>query len=124
MAQFGDPDVHFKWNNHQGDLVRKFHLLLEEERLVDVTLTVGGQSLKAHRLILAASSQYFEVPILKAVVDIFSFHFALIRKYFLQDLFSLPQSDDTSALAEINLSGHIQFEDLQVLVDVSHNRFN
>lgn len=62
MAQFGNPDLHFKLNNEPSVLVQKFHFFLEEKRLTDVTLTTAeGESLKAHRLVLASSSQYFEV---------------------------------------------------------------
>ena len=62
MAQVGDPDFHLKSENHVSALVQKFHILLEKEKLVDVTLsTTEGQYLKAHRLVLLASSQYFEV---------------------------------------------------------------
>lgn len=35
--------------------------LLKEEKLTDVTLTAGGQTIKAHKVILAAASKYFEV---------------------------------------------------------------
>jgi len=48
-----------KWNNHRATLFSVFDTLLEEESLVDVTLSAEGQFLRAHRVILSACSPYF-----------------------------------------------------------------
>jgi hypothetical protein len=48
-----------KWNNHRSTLFSVFDTLLEEESLVDVTLSAEGQFLRAHRVILSACSPYF-----------------------------------------------------------------
>jgi len=48
-----------KWNNYQLSLTSAFKHLLEEEDFVDVTLSAEGQSLKAHKVVLSACSQYF-----------------------------------------------------------------
>ena len=50
-----------KWNNHRPTLFSVFDTLLEEESLVDVTLSAEGQFLRAHRIILSACSPYFRV---------------------------------------------------------------
>ena len=50
-----------KWNNHRSTLFSVFDTLLEEESLVDVTLSAEGQFLRAHRVILSACSPYFRV---------------------------------------------------------------
>ena len=52
-----------KWNNHRSTLFSVFDTLLEEESLVDVTLSAEGQFLRAHRVILSACSPYFRVRI-------------------------------------------------------------
>ena len=59
MARLEGPDIlHFKWANQRNVYAAKFHYLFEQERWVDVTLlSADGKSLKAHRLILSASSQ-------------------------------------------------------------------
>lgn len=63
MARLDGPDIlHFKWANQRNVYASKFHHLFEQEKWVDVTLlSADGKFLKAHRLILSASSQYFEV---------------------------------------------------------------
>eukprot|EP00096_Caligus_rogercresseyi_P002533 TRINITY_DN146_c1_g3_i2.p1 TRINITY_DN146_c1_g3~~TRINITY_DN146_c1_g3_i2.p1 ORF type:complete len:571 (-),score=165.44 TRINITY_DN146_c1_g3_i2:765-2477(-) len=50
-----------KWNNHRSTILSVFDNLLEEESLVDVTLTAEGQFLRAHKLILSACSPYFRI---------------------------------------------------------------
>ena len=50
-----------KWNNHRSTILSVFDTLLEEESLVDVTLSAEGQFLRAHRVILSACSPYFKV---------------------------------------------------------------
>lgn len=50
-----------KWNNHHSTLVSVLDSLLVRESLVDVVLAAEGQSIKVHRLVLFACSQYFTV---------------------------------------------------------------
>ncbi|CAG0879347.1 unnamed protein product [Cyprideis torosa] len=49
-----------RWNNHQSTLASVFSDLLENTELTDVTLSAEGQTLHAHRLVLAACSPYFK----------------------------------------------------------------
>ncbi|CAK1586538.1 unnamed protein product [Parnassius mnemosyne] len=57
-----DDDQQFclRWNNHQSTLVSVFDTLLEKGIHVDCTLAAEGQMLKAHKVVLAACSPYFE----------------------------------------------------------------
>jgi len=48
-----------KWNNHTTTILSVMDTLLEEESLVDVTLSADGQFVRAHRVILSACSPYF-----------------------------------------------------------------
>jgi len=48
-----------KWNNHRTTILSVMDTLLEEESLVDVTLSADGQFIRAHRVILSACSPYF-----------------------------------------------------------------
>ena len=50
-----------KWNNHRTTILSVMDSLLEEESLVDVTLSADGQFIRAHRVILSACSPYFRV---------------------------------------------------------------
>ena len=50
-----------KWNNHTTTILSVMDTLLEEESLVDVTLSADGQFIRAHRVILSACSPYFRV---------------------------------------------------------------
>lgn len=58
-----------KWNNHRATLFSVFDTLLEEESLVDVTLSAEGQFLRAHRVILSACSPYFRVSYPNSFTD-------------------------------------------------------
>ncbi|XP_047100082.1 transcription factor GAGA-like [Schistocerca piceifrons] len=53
-------DFHFTWDNHQATLLTVFDTLLANEKLADCTVSVEGKSIKAHKVILAACSPYFE----------------------------------------------------------------
>ena len=52
-----------KWNNHRTTIISVMDTLLEEESLVDVTLSADGQFIRAHRVILSACSPYFRVSV-------------------------------------------------------------
>ncbi|XP_050308141.1 modifier of mdg4-like [Anthonomus grandis grandis] len=55
------PSDHYKlkWNNHAANFLQILTEHQQGEYLVDVTLSCGGQYIKAHKLILAACSDYF-----------------------------------------------------------------
>ncbi|GBM51392.1 Protein bric-a-brac 2 [Araneus ventricosus] len=48
-----------KWSNHQSNILDSFGNLLSDEALCDVTIACEGLSLKAHKLVLSASSTFF-----------------------------------------------------------------
>ena len=55
-----------KWNEFEANIRESFRNLREEERLFDVTLaTDDGQHIKAHKMILAAGSDFFSDIFLK-----------------------------------------------------------
>lgn len=49
-----------KWNDFQSNLTTGFQHLLEEEIMLDVTLSAGGQLIQAHKIILSVCSTYFK----------------------------------------------------------------
>lgn len=49
----------FLHQHHAGNVLSRLHDLRERDELCDVTIIVEGRSVKAHRAVLAASSQYF-----------------------------------------------------------------
>ncbi|KAG8313349.1 hypothetical protein J6590_001815 [Homalodisca vitripennis] len=55
-----DQEYSLRWNNHQPNFISVFKSLLELEELVDVTLSVEGKHIKAHKVILSACSPYFK----------------------------------------------------------------
>ena len=51
---------HLKWNNHSLNTLSSFQQLLDSNTLVDVSLTCSnGKTVTAHRIVLAACSDYF-----------------------------------------------------------------
>lgn len=49
-----------RWNQHRTNLLSVFDQLLQSEALTDVTLSCQGANIKCHRIVLAASSGYFQ----------------------------------------------------------------
>merc|ERR1719445_2810100 len=49
-----------RWNQHQTNMLSVFDKLLQSEAFADVTLACDGGSLKCHKIVLAASSDYFQ----------------------------------------------------------------
>lgn len=49
----------FEAKEHPGEAFERMQQMREEQKLCDVVLEVGGEEILAHRLVLAASSQYF-----------------------------------------------------------------
>lgn len=48
-----------KWGNHSSNLINTFNDLVLNESLTDVTLGCDGVTLKAHKIVLSANSNYF-----------------------------------------------------------------
>ena len=114
MASLEQPNMHLKWGNHYDVLVTKFFSLLEQDKFVDVTLMAdGGKIIKAHRLILSASSQYLEVNKILTFLQIITL---LITLYLIQNLLLNQQPGTLPFVIKLR---NIKFEDLQLLVEVS-----
>jgi len=60
MGGSGGQQYCLRWNNHRSNLLTVFEQLLETEAFTDVTLAVGGASIKCHKMVLAACSSYFQ----------------------------------------------------------------
>jgi len=54
-------DIFLKWNSHHDTMVSLLYSQLEKKNFVDVTIGAEGKFINAHRLILCAASEYFEV---------------------------------------------------------------
>lgn len=55
------PNEHFclKWNNYQTNIVSALGNLKLDGDFVDVTLSCEGKSIKCHKVVLSACSDYF-----------------------------------------------------------------
>uniref|UniRef100_A0A1B0DC67 Uncharacterized protein n=1 Tax=Phlebotomus papatasi TaxID=29031 RepID=A0A1B0DC67_PHLPP len=71
MPQPMSTDQYFsiRWNNYQRNMTAIFHELLESQSFVDVTLACEQNSLKAHKVVLSACSQYFRKLLLDNPCD-------------------------------------------------------
>lgn len=49
-----------RWNHFQSNLLNVFDRLFQDEQFVDVTLACDGHLIKAHKMVLSASSTYFQ----------------------------------------------------------------
>lgn len=56
----GEKTFNLTWNNHLANLSGLFEGLYKSGSLTDATLACQGGMLRAHRLVLAACSPYFE----------------------------------------------------------------
>ena len=68
----------------QASLTNAFKSLLENEDFVDVTLSAGGKTLRAHKVVLSACSSYFK-QLLRG-----QYHTILDIQYTIFDNFSRP----------------------------------
>lgn len=59
MASIKD-EYALSWHKYAGNLTINFKNLLQQQKLVDVTLVADGHLFSAHRLILSALSPYFQ----------------------------------------------------------------
>ena len=60
MQNMEAQQFHLKWNNHSINTLSSFQQLLDTNTLVDVSLTCSnGKTVTAHRMVLAACSDYF-----------------------------------------------------------------
>lgn len=48
------------WNNYANNFNISLTQLLQQQKLIDVTLVADGHLFRAHRLVLSALSPYFE----------------------------------------------------------------
>ena len=62
MGGSGSPKQQYclRWNQHHSNLLNACDQLLQTEALTDVTLLCEGASIKCHRIVLAACSDYFQ----------------------------------------------------------------
>ena len=49
-----------KWNNYTSNMNEVFQAMLLSGKMVDVTVACEGENLKAHKMVLAACSPYFQ----------------------------------------------------------------
>ena len=74
-----------RWTQHQSNMFTVFEKLLQSEAFSDVTLACDGGSLKCHKIVLAASSDYFQ----KLFMDSNSDHPIVFLKVSSQNRFKL-----------------------------------
>ena len=59
VEEDGGETQTFLYQHHAGCVLSRLNDLREREELCDITIIVQGRAIKAHRAVLAASSQYF-----------------------------------------------------------------
>ena len=106
-----NPNIILKRDNHPTDLALKCHQLLQQEKYVDVTLAVEEGSLKAHRLVLSWSSDYFAVKSARTLPYLLS----KVSYFLLQEVLSQQPADSHVIVILDNVS----FSNLQLLVEVN-----
>lgn len=52
--------INLKWKSFHSNILSNFESIWKEEGLVDVTLATDGKCLKAHKIMLSASSPFFK----------------------------------------------------------------
>lgn len=58
-SEMGTKQLKLKWKNQHADLINTFDELRSEGWMTDVTLVCEGETIKAHKIILSASSHIF-----------------------------------------------------------------
>ncbi|XP_054257212.1 longitudinals lacking protein, isoforms H/M/V-like [Macrosteles quadrilineatus] len=116
-----------RWHNYQNCLLATLPQLLDGDDLTDVTLCAGGRSIRAHRVVLSACSQYFKdlfkemIPIQHPVIVLPGTYFtdlvALVTfmysgevnvyEHQLAGLLSVAETLQIRGLAEFTWSGNL-----------------
>lgn len=78
----------FKWSDYQNHLSDVVRQLLEEDCMVDVTLSAAGQRIHAHRIVLCACSTLFQVN--KLFASNFGILIFIVTKYFIFREYNVP----------------------------------
>ena len=65
-----------KWSDHSQDVMAGLSGLLARQFLLDITLSAEGRTIKAHAVVLASVSKYFEVR---------GYHSTSVHQYMLLD---------------------------------------
>lgn len=84
---YPEPFYHFKSEHHLTNLSSAFKSLYDTADLVDITISVDGGTVKAHRVMLAASSPYFRNIIKVRKRAKFIQEIDLKKKYNMKDFF-------------------------------------
>ena len=98
----------FQWHHHQKSVIDLLDQLWEKQELVDVTLAADGHFIRVHKIVLCASSDYFQV-----------FHSSGLSKkcylilLYLQDILTDKDHEDKHAIVILK---DVEFADLQALV--------
>ncbi|RWS02859.1 protein tramtrack: beta isoform-like protein [Dinothrombium tinctorium] len=66
-------------NNHSLDMVEELDKMYKEETMVDVTLSCDEGSIRAHRMVLSASSPYFRTVFAKLITHSFQYPIVIIK---------------------------------------------
>lgn len=90
------------WNSHQSNMHLAFPKLLSSEQFVDVTLACDGGSIKCHKVVLSACSDYLE----RLLLDIPCTHPII----FLRDM----RMWELQALVEFMYRGEVYVEQQQL----------
>ena len=53
--------MYLEWSNHSENVLERLSGLLSRNCLLDITLAAEGRFMRAHKVVLASVSKYFEV---------------------------------------------------------------
>lgn len=59
--------MQLEWQDHSVNLVKSMSDLLDNRCLLDLVISAEGKQVKAHRLVMAAASDFFKVSLSKKV---------------------------------------------------------
>ncbi|XP_015586107.1 uncharacterized protein LOC107263425 isoform X2 [Cephus cinctus] len=106
-----DQSYCFKWGDYQNHLSGVVRQLLEEDCMVDVTLSAAGERIHAHRIVLCACSTLFQEVLSQVNED----HPTII----LSDI--SPQ--DVRSIVEFTYHGEVRIpvENISNLLDAAHS---
>lgn len=128
----GEEQFHFVWNNFQDSLISTLEHLRAQNYFTDVTISCEGQSIKAHKVILCASSPYFKeildqnpVESIITLQEVPLLHLNTILDYFYCSEISLAQDQLPSILTSavlLKVSGLI--DDLEKAIGEDQQQFD
>lgn len=119
-----------RWNNHKSNLVEILDALIKMECYVDCTIVVDDQvQFKAHRVVLAANSPYFQAILQDVPMDHCSILFPGVKEFEMRALLEYMYTGEVNVTESqipriIKIAKQLEVKGLYDMTDLNKSKFD